>query len=33
MYISVILRQDQKIKIPYERNITSDTLEGSDCDF
>ena len=33
MYISVILRQDQKIKAPYERNITSDTLKGSDYDI
>ena len=28
MYICVILRQEQKILVPCERNITSDTLKG-----
>ena len=28
MYICVILRQGQKILVPFERNITSDTLKG-----
>ena len=28
MYICEILRQGQKILLPFERNITSDTLKG-----
>ena len=28
MYICVILRQGQKLLVPCERNITSDTLKG-----
>ena len=28
MYINVILRQGQKMLVPCERNITSDTFQG-----